>query len=432
MFVKLNFIKTKQFIILTLFFFSYGFAIAQNNSIILNNDVYIILSSNTSLNINQPNSAGIALIGTANGIIKSEGQSNIVNWIINGGTGTYSVPFGIAPTDRIPINYQITAAGSNPGSLKVSTYSTVADNTGYPTVAPAVTNMNATIGGTSTDRSYYATDRFWIFRKTGWLTEPTTKLTLTYKDGENASPNTVTESNLLAEYWDGTTWLPGLVNPLLGNNNSGSNQVNSINASNGNFYTWTLVDKIHPLPVDLISFTIHCTDELKPQLVWQTASETNNMGFIIDKSYDGIHWEYNGFVTGNGNSNSLNSYEYIDYTATSPAYYQLTQVDFDGNQTSKGIFASHCDNSANGSEFGLVVYQDENKEVRTTFNTENSETATLTIYDAIGQIITSEAIQTDRGKNNHVVNYYLFKPSVYFFTYRSKERFESKRFIIEH
>lgn len=427
---KLNFMKVKQLIVLTLFFFLYEFAIAQNNSIILNNDVYIILSSNTSLNINQSNSAGIALVGTAQGIIRSEGESNFVNWIINSGTGTYSIPFGITPSDRIPINYQITTAGSNPGSLKASTYSTAANNTGYPSITPAVTNMNSTVGGTSTDRSFYATDRFWIIRKTGWTTEPNTKLTLTYKDGENASPNTITESNLLAEYWDGTSWLPGLQTTLLGTNNSASNQVNSINAEGGNFYTWILVDKTHPLPVELVKYEVNCNSVSKPELVWETASETNNMGFYIDKSYDCLSWENIGFIAGQGNSNGLNSYQFIDFNSINKAYYRLTQVDFDGTKTIKGILASKCEGNSSNSDFGLMVFENSTKQVEAIFNTHIPEKASINIYDELGQQILSATINTSIGKNSIVLSNHSLKPAMYILTYQSNVRTDSKRFVI--
>ncbi|MBJ7428540.1 MAG: T9SS type A sorting domain-containing protein, partial [Bacteroidia bacterium] len=82
------------------------------------------------------------------------------------------------------------------------------------------------------------------------------------------------------------------------------------------------------LPVKLVSFSASLNNN-QTELNWSTASETNNKGFEVERSIDGVNFETIGFVKGNGNSNSMNKYSFIDANQSS-AYYRLKQIDFDG------------------------------------------------------------------------------------------------------
>ena len=85
------------------------------------------------------------------------------------------------------------------------------------------------------------------------------------------------------------------------------------------------------VPVELISFEGK-TRNNKVVLYWATASELNNQGFYIEKSYDKIKWETIGFVNGNGTTTERNYYSFVD---TNPANgkinYRLKQQDYDGS-----------------------------------------------------------------------------------------------------
>jgi hypothetical protein len=88
-----------------------------------------------------------------------------------------------------------------------------------------------------------------------------------------------------------------------------------------------------PLPVELIHFDAQAAANHTADLHWATASELNNNYFDVERSYDAIHWEWVGNVTGNGTTNQLTDYNYTDKsiaTSQNMAYYRLKQVDFDG------------------------------------------------------------------------------------------------------
>lgn len=87
---------------------------------------------------------------------------------------------------------------------------------------------------------------------------------------------------------------------------------------------------INPLPVELISFT-GVKEEGGIVLKWNTASETNNDYFIVERSRDGIDFERIAVVNGAGNSTELLDYSFTDeHPFSGIQYYRLKQTDFDG------------------------------------------------------------------------------------------------------
>ena len=83
------------------------------------------------------------------------------------------------------------------------------------------------------------------------------------------------------------------------------------------------------LPVELVRFN-YKLDYDNVILNWTTSSEINNLGFDVERSYDGLNFIKIGFIEGSGSTNAHRSYQYIDRFPTGVAYYRLKQVDFDG------------------------------------------------------------------------------------------------------
>ena len=76
-------------------------------------------------------------------------------------------------------------------------------------------------------------------------------------------------------------------------------------------------------------------------LQWQTAAESNNKGFAVQRSPDGQTWQPIGFVNSkanSGNSAQPLSYQYTDNSPLSGInYYRLQQQDLDGNISYSGV-----------------------------------------------------------------------------------------------
>ncbi len=83
-----------------------------------------------------------------------------------------------------------------------------------------------------------------------------------------------------------------------------------------------------PLPVELTEFYVVRFDNIN-LIKWETASELNNKGFEVQKSFNNKDWELIFFQEGKGTSNEFNSYEILDNTDLT-SYYRLKQIDFDG------------------------------------------------------------------------------------------------------
>lgn len=85
------------------------------------------------------------------------------------------------------------------------------------------------------------------------------------------------------------------------------------------------------LPVELISFSADA-DCFEKEIRWETASETNNDFFILEKSTDGIDFYELTRMDGAGNSNLPRSYQYTDrQVGDENNYYRLKQTDVNGD-----------------------------------------------------------------------------------------------------
>lgn len=94
------------------------------------------------------------------------------------------------------------------------------------------------------------------------------------------------------------------------------------------------------LSVDFTNFTAR-QDNSRALLNWQTASESNNRGFDIQRSNNGIEWETIGFIpskSSKGKNSQRMSYHFYDnHPLIGANYYRLKQNDFDGRYSYSDI-----------------------------------------------------------------------------------------------
>jgi len=391
------------------------------------------------------NSNTNAIARTGNGSIISEGEYNRLLWKIDDQTGNYLIPLGTI-SSYIPMTYQITAAGSSPGALLVATYPSASDNTPYPT---GVTNTSADIGnGTYEGRSATTADRYWVMQSTGWTSKPTSSLTFYYNDNDIASPNNINELDLGAQFWDESSWAPywasglGYVPPL-GSCDAASNKVSEVDAgSNGSIYTWVLSSKTSPLPVSLINLTARWTDirYREAQIMWVTTSEINNSHFVVEQSTDAVHFVPVREVTGNGNTNQINTYTLIDPSCETMAdiqnfYYRLKQVDFDGHFTySKTVSLSRINDASEFSKFKVWIYPTKTSSytLQPTLYIQSNIILSMhmVVYDAIGRTIFSNTIGVQTGLNEINLNAWSLRPGKYLVSLTNDRYKATQSFLI--
>jgi hypothetical protein len=93
------------------------------------------------------------------------------------------------------------------------------------------------------------------------------------------------------------------------------------------------------LPIELVSFDGINIGYVN-QLHWITATETNNSGFDIERSIDGLNWSKIDFMVSIGNSTNMRYYIYDDKTFKNVInYYRLKQIDFNGDYTYSNIIS---------------------------------------------------------------------------------------------
>jgi len=106
------------------------------------------------------------------------------------------------------------------------------------------------------------------------------------------------------------------------------------------FITGT-ANMLAPLPVVLGKFEAKKNHQ-SVAITWTTASENKNSHFQVLKSVDNLQWNVLASIPGKGNSSQLNRYDYTDTQPfTGPNYYQLRQVDFDGNSTLSEVISAN-------------------------------------------------------------------------------------------
>ena len=142
-----------------------------------------------------------------------------------------------------------------------------------------------------------------------------------------------------------------------------------------------------PLPVELSSFSaVVLNNGIK--LNWRTETEVNNYGFEILRQAQDDYWQKLGFVEGHGNSNSPKEYSFIDDNTTSGKYvYKLKQVDNDGTFEYSKLIEVNV-NIPLDFELSQNYPNPFNPSTVIKFAMAESQKATLTVYDILGNAIT--------------------------------------------
>jgi hypothetical protein len=172
------------------------------------------------------------------------------------------------------------------------------------------------------------------------------------------------------------------------------------------FYMGSVNAVSSPLPVELVSFTAAlASGEVK--LNWETAMETNNDYFVVQRSKDAVVWDSLEKVTGTGNSNAASF-----YTAYDPApypgisYYRLIQTDFDGNQTFSSVCAVNIQRSS--SQITLFPNPATNA-ILITFPVTGQYT--ISLLNSAGRLMTDPVFSTG---SNITLNVSHIVPGVYY------------------
>jgi hypothetical protein len=156
------------------------------------------------------------------------------------------------------------------------------------------------------------------------------------------------------------------------------------------------------VPVELTSFTADVIDG-NVTLNWSTSTETNNMGFEVQRSVNN-QFTTIGFVTGSGTSTEVHNYSYVDASVESGTYtYRLKQVDYDG--TSEYTETVEVEVIA-PDVFALEQNYPNpfNPSTKIKFSLAADSKVTLTVFDVLGQEV-ANLISGNLAAGSHEINF---------------------------
>ncbi|NUM77279.1 fibronectin type III domain-containing protein [candidate division KSB1 bacterium] len=98
----------------------------------------------------------------------------------------------------------------------------------------------------------------------------------------------------------------------------------------GNASPFSNIATIDAVPVELATFSVQVERD-QAELSWSTASETNNLGFHLERKQGNNTWQEIGFINGHGTTLLTQNYSFVDRDLQPGVYsYRLRQVDFNG------------------------------------------------------------------------------------------------------
>ncbi|TCZ65850.1 T9SS type A sorting domain-containing protein [Flaviaesturariibacter aridisoli] len=160
-----------------------------------------------------------------------------------------------------------------------------------------------------------------------------------------------------------------------------------------------------PLPVSLLRFTGKRTNG-RNELKWTTASESNNRGFAIERSTDGLNFTQVSFVpsrAAGGNSTSDINYTFAEnITAGSKWYYRLKQEDLDGRSKYSAVVMLKSDKSGIITVDG--IYPNPVKgaaSVRLQASAQGGNVV-LQLTDMQGRVVRQQSVLTEAGASTTV------------------------------
>jgi len=178
---------------------------------------------------------------------------------------------------------------------------------------------------------------------------------------------------------------------------------------------WTLGSESAPLPVELAAFEGAETDR-GVELTWQTATETNNAGFEIERSGgERAGWTQVGFVDGAGTSSESQRYSFTDADlpyAADTLEYRLRQVDVDGS----GSVSESIRVGRTVDEVELLGTFPNPARTQTTvqFAVPGQQKVALKLYDVMGREVRTLARGPQEGRTEMQVGLSDLSSGIYF------------------
>ena len=187
---------------------------------------------------------------------------------------------------------------------------------------------------------------------------------------------------------------------------------------------------INTFPVTITHFSGYKAED-KVHLSWRTESETNNRGFGIERSIDGLHFNEIGWVDGAGNSTATKDYSAIDSEPMKGrTYYRLRQVDEDGQSVNSQIVTIESE-----AELSLVSLFPSPVAVggimEVTIQNEKQQIVSFSVSNLLGQIVWSKQVEMGTGVQSVHIPTGNMASGGYILKVASNKAVSTQRFMVE-
>ena len=362
----------------------------------------------------------VGIYSYSSGSNVSLGGSPTVNNLLFGGSSTMTLASGVTVNgnlileSNLDLNGQTITLGSDAtlvedgglfsgSSGSITTTRSLSDISSENVAGlGAEITTSAIMGSTTITRSHSAPGNQAIERK--YYINPSTNTGLNASlvfHYDNTELNGQTESTLkLFKSSDGSNWAEQSASTI----NTSDNTISLTGIDAFSYWTAAPAGSDASLPVELTGFKLECRSN-GVMLSWKTESETENLGFIIQRKIVGaIHespsvwseiasYTSNQSLTGQGNTSQATDYFYTDAQVQLGATYQyrLGDVDYSGNITwhnAEEITVEASDVQV-ATEFGLQkVYPNPfNPSITLAYTLTNADQTTLSVYNLRGQLV---------------------------------------------
>jgi len=196
------------------------------------------------------------------------------------------------------------------------------------------------------------------------------------------------------------------------------------------YYSY-IIDMTDNVPVELLSFSSSVAVNVVT-LYWSTATELNNHGFEIERSFDKTNWRTIGFREGKGTTSEPQQYSYSDKLSgieSSRFYYRLKQIDFNGSfeysdiveaEIAPSVF-SLSQNYPNPFNPGTTI----------SYQLPVNGFVTLKVYDVLGnEVATLENEEKSAGEYEIEFDGSNLTSGIYFYKLQSGSFVETKRMLL--
>ncbi|MDP2304094.1 MAG: T9SS type A sorting domain-containing protein [Ignavibacteria bacterium] len=173
------------------------------------------------------------------------------------------------------------------------------------------------------------------------------------------------------------------------------------------------------VPVEFISFSVEVNEPVI-SLKWETASETNNQGYEVERSFNLSDWASVSFIKGNGTTTALSSYNYTDHSLNNyrgTVSYRLKQIDYDGTKNYSKEKSIEVDFTPKQYALHQNYPNPFNPSTNISYSLGEVSEVKLSIINTLGEVIET-IVNSVQDKGTHIINWNSKKNTSGIFFYR--------------